>query len=86
MNSVYVSAALLTHSIIVAVVYGIYLSFGEFGPGNNLGVLAAKATGPSAVRGVFYSIAAMVGKLGAFVATYLFEVRALRDRSFGRLD
>jgi len=55
-----------------AVVYGIYLSFGEFGPGNNLGVLAAKATGPSAVRGIFYSIAAAVGKIGAFAGSYLF--------------
>lgn len=56
-----------------AVVYGIYLSFGEFGPGNNLGVLAAKATGPSATRGVFYAIAAAVGKIGAFAGSYLFE-------------
>ena len=30
-----------------AVTYGIYLSFGEFGPGNCLGVLASKATGPT---------------------------------------
>ncbi|KAM0750591.1 MFS general substrate transporter [Meredithblackwellia eburnea MCA 4105] len=55
-----------------AVCYGIYLSFGEFGPGNNLGVLAAKATGPTAVRGIFYSIAAAVGKLFAFIATYVY--------------
>lgn len=55
-----------------AVLYGIYLSFGEFGPGNNLGVLAAKATGPTAVRGIFYSIAAAIGKLFAFIATYVY--------------
>jgi hypothetical protein len=28
-----------------AVMYGLYLSLGELGPGNNLGLLAAKATG-----------------------------------------
>ncbi|KAL7893097.1 major facilitator superfamily domain-containing protein [Trichoderma sp. SZMC 28014] len=54
-----------------AVVYGIFLSFGEFGPGNNIGLLAAKscATG---VRGRYYGIAAAVGKIGAFVGTWVF--------------
>jgi len=28
-----------------AIMYGLYLSLGELGPGNNLGLLAAKATG-----------------------------------------
>lgn len=32
------------------------------------GLLAAKATGPTACRGVFYAIAAMIGKVGAFVS------------------
>ncbi|THH12609.1 hypothetical protein EW146_g7533 [Bondarzewia mesenterica] len=82
-----------------AVVYGIFLSFGEVGaqqfflttlpptsrrwrcsrqdlkcfpgPGNCLGLLAAK-TGPTAVRGQFYGIAAAVGKVGAFVGTWAF--------------
>ena len=52
-----------------AVVYGIFLSFGELGPGNCLGMLAAK-TGPTAVRGQFYGIAAAIGKIGAFVGTW----------------
>ncbi|ETW82848.1 major facilitator superfamily [Heterobasidion irregulare TC 32-1] len=54
-----------------AVVYGIFLSFGELGPGNCLGLLAAK-TGPTAVRGQFYGLAAAVGKVGAFVGTWAF--------------
>jgi len=63
---------LKSHTAGFAILYGIYLSFGEFGPGNNLGLLAAKATGPTAVRGVFYSVAAVIGKVGAFVATYVY--------------
>ena len=44
----------------------------EAGPGNNLGLLASKAIGPSAVRGRLYGIAAAVGKIGAFVGTYCY--------------
>lgn len=51
--------------------YGIFLSFGEFGPGNCLGMLAAKS-GPTAVRGQFYGAAAAIGKVGAFVGTWSF--------------
>ncbi|KAG5650407.1 hypothetical protein H0H81_012373 [Sphagnurus paluster] len=54
-----------------AVVYGIFLSFGEFGPGNNLGLLASK-TSPTAIRGQFYGAAAAIGKVGAFVGTWAF--------------
>ncbi|KDR76341.1 hypothetical protein GALMADRAFT_121334 [Galerina marginata CBS 339.88] len=54
-----------------AVVYGIFLSFGELGPGNCLGLLASK-TSPTAVRGQFYGTAAAVGKVGAFVGTWAF--------------
>ncbi|KAH7927907.1 MFS general substrate transporter [Leucogyrophana mollusca] len=62
---------LTEHVAAFAVVYGIFLSFGEFGPGNCLGVLAAK-TGPTAVRGQYYGLAAAVGKIGAFVGTWVF--------------
>jgi len=55
-----------------AVVYGIFLSFGEFGPGNCLGLLAAKS-GPTAVRGQFYGVAAAIGKVGAFGGTWAFK-------------
>jgi len=54
-----------------AVVYGIFLSLGEFGPGDNIGLVASKscATG---VRGQYYAVAAAMGKIGAFVGTYIF--------------
>ncbi|KAJ7746361.1 major facilitator superfamily domain-containing protein [Mycena metata] len=54
-----------------AVIYGIFLCFGELGPGNNLGLLASKSS-PTAVRGQFYGVAAAVGKVGAFVGTWAF--------------
>jgi len=54
-----------------AVIYGIFLCFGEFGPGNNLGLLASKSS-PTAVRGQFYGVAAAIGKIGAFVGTWAF--------------
>jgi len=54
-----------------AVVYGIFLSFGEFGPGNCLGLLASKS-GPTAIRGQFYGMAAAIGKIGAFIGTWMF--------------
>ncbi|SNX82971.1 related to GIT1 - Glycerophosphoinositol transporter also able to mediate low-affinity phosphate transport [Melanopsichium pennsylvanicum] len=52
--------------------YGLFLAFGEFGPGNNLGLLASKACGPAAVRGTFYGIAAAIGKVGAFSGSYAY--------------
>ncbi|KAF8920235.1 MFS Git1p-related glycerophosphoinositol and glycerophosphocholine permease [Mucidula mucida] len=62
---------LADHIAAFAVVYGIFLSFGEFGPGNNLGLLASK-TSPTAIRGQFYGIAAAIGKCGAFIGTWCF--------------
>lgn len=53
-----------------AVVYGIFLAFGEFGPGNNIGLIASK-TCATGVRGRYYAIAAAIGKVGAFVGTYI---------------
>ena len=54
-----------------AVLYGIFLSFGELGPGNCLGLLASKL-GPTAIRGQFYGTAAAIGKIGAFVGVWAF--------------
>ncbi|GJN72698.1 MFS phospholipid transporter [Purpureocillium lilacinum] len=54
-----------------AIVYGIFMSLGELGPGNNIGLLAAK-TCATGVRGRYYGIAAAVGKIGAFVGTWVF--------------
>ena len=55
------------------VVYGIFLSLGEMGPGDNIGLVASK-TSATCVRGQYYSIAAAFGKIGAFVGTYLFPI------------
>ena len=54
-----------------AVVYGIFLSLGEVGPGDNIGLIASK-TCATGVRGQYYAIAAATGKIGAFVGTYVF--------------
>ncbi|KAG7451098.1 MFS Git1p-related glycerophosphoinositol and glycerophosphocholine permease [Guyanagaster necrorhizus] len=62
---------LASHVAAFAVVYGIFLSFGELGPGNNIGLLASK-TSPTAIRGQFYGIAAATGKVGAFVGIWAF--------------
>ncbi|KAF9565208.1 putative metabolite transporter [Agrocybe pediades] len=69
MSGLYVQ--LTNHIAAFAVVYGIFLTFGEFGPGNCLGLLASKSS-PTAVRGQFYGTAAAVGKVGAFVGTWAF--------------
>jgi len=71
MSGLYVQ--LTSHIGAFAVVYGIFLSFGEFGPGNCLGLLASKS-GPTAVRGQFYGAAAAIGKIGAFIGTWVFPV------------
>jgi len=55
------------------VVYGIFLSLGEAGPGDNIGLVASK-TSATAIRGQYYAIAAAFGKIGAFVGTYLFPI------------
>lgn len=54
-----------------AVVYGIFLTLGELGPGNNIGLIAAK-TCATGIRGQYYGVAAAVGKIGAFVGTLFF--------------
>lgn len=55
------------------VVYGIFLSLGEAGPGDNIGLVASK-TSATSIRGQYYAIAAAFGKIGAFVGTYLFPI------------
>ncbi|KAJ6028512.1 Glycerophosphodiester transporter GIT2 [Penicillium herquei] len=55
------------------VVYGIFLALGEFGPGDNIGLVAAK-TSATAIRGQYYSYAAAMGKIGAFVGTYVLPI------------
>ncbi|KAI2628865.1 MFS general substrate transporter [Hypoxylon sp. NC1633] len=73
--------SMLSHPSVVgafAVVYGIFLSLGELGPGNNIGLLAAK-TCATGVRGQYYGAAAAFGKIGAFVGTYVFKYIAAPD-------
>ncbi|MCJ1340139.1 hypothetical protein MMC09_005433 [Bachmanniomyces sp. S44760] len=55
------------------VIYGIFLSLGELGPGDNIGLVASK-TSATAIRGQYYAIAAAFGKIGAFVGTYVFPI------------
>jgi hypothetical protein len=50
---------------------GLFLTWGEFGPGDNIGLLSAKLPA-TCIRGQFYGIAAAVGKLGAFTGAYAF--------------
>ena len=51
----------------------IFLSLGELGPGDNIGLVAAK-TSATSIRGQYYGTAAAMGKIGAFVGSYLFPV------------
>ncbi|KAG6331725.1 hypothetical protein ID866_7362, partial [Astraeus odoratus] len=69
MSGLYTS--LTKHVAAFAVLYGIFQCFAQFGPGNCLGVTAAKS-GPTAVRGQYYGVAAAIGKVGAFVGTWVF--------------
>ena len=55
------------------VIYGIFLTLGEIGPGDNIGLVASK-TSATAIRGQYYGIAAAFGKIGAFVGSYLFPI------------
>ncbi|KAF2676192.1 glycerophosphodiester transporter [Lentithecium fluviatile CBS 122367] len=54
------------------VVYGVFLALGEFGPGDNIGLLASK-TCATGIRGQYYGIAAAVGKIGAFAGSYALD-------------
>ncbi|KAA8904621.1 hypothetical protein TRICI_005427 [Trichomonascus ciferrii] len=55
------------------VVYGIFMTLGEFGPGDQMGLIASK-TSATPIRGQYYGIAAALGKVGAFVGTYVFPI------------
>lgn len=53
--------------------FSVFLSLGEAGPGDNIGLVASK-TCSTAIRGQYYAIAAAMGKIGAFVGTYIFPI------------
>lgn len=61
------------HIALFVVVFGIFITLGEFGAGNNVGCLASK-TSATPIRGQYYGIAAAIGKVGAFVGTYIFPI------------
>lgn len=71
MAGLYPKLAEASHVAGFCVVYGVFLSLGEIGPGDNIGLCASKscATG---VRGQYYGTAAAIGKVGAFVGTWVF--------------
>ncbi|KAI9691174.1 MAG: hypothetical protein M1822_008794 [Bathelium mastoideum] len=71
MAGCYATLSQPSHTAAFVVVYGLFLAFGEVGPGDNIGLVASK-TCATAVRGQYYGIAAAVGKIGAFVGTYVF--------------
>ena len=52
--------------------YGIMLSFGNFGPGNLLGIISTESYA-TAVRGTCYGLSAAVGKAGAAVGVQVFR-------------
>lgn len=71
MAGLYPTLSQPSHVAGFAVVYGIFLSLGEFGPGDNIGLIASK-TCATGIRGQYYATAAAIGKIGAFVGTYVF--------------
>ena len=73
MAGIYATLNTSAHVAGFVVVYGIFLSLGEVGPGDNIGLVASK-TCATAIRGQYYAIAAASGKIGAFVGTYVFPV------------
>ena len=73
MAGCYAQLATSAHVAGFVVVYGVFLSLGEAGPGDNIGLVASK-TSATAIRGQYYAIAAASGKIGAFVGTYVFPI------------
>lgn len=71
MTGLYKTLDTPSHVAGFVVIYGIFLSAGEIGPGDNIGLVASK-TCATAVRGQYYGMAAAIGKVGAFVGTYIF--------------
>ncbi|KAI6025699.1 hypothetical protein F5J12DRAFT_910973 [Pisolithus orientalis] len=60
------------HVSTFAIIYGIFLSLGEVGPGSCLHVLAAKTGSSAHVSGQVCIIAAAIGKVGAFIGVWAF--------------
>ncbi|CAR24765.1 KLTH0G03828p [Lachancea thermotolerans CBS 6340] len=72
------------HIAAFTVVFGIFTALGEFSVGDNIGLLASK-TCATPIRGQYYGIAAAVGKIGAFVGTYIFPAIIKKYGGYGEL-
>lgn len=59
------------HIVGFVFMYGVFITLGELSAGNNMGVVASKVNA-TPVRATLYGVAAMIGKVGAFVGTYVF--------------
>ncbi|KAF9201582.1 Plasma membrane permease, mediates uptake of glycerophosphoinositol and glycerophosphocholine [Haplosporangium sp. Z 27] len=64
------------------VLYGVFMMFGEFGPGDMLGLVSAEIY-PTCIRGTAYGWSAAFGKLGAFIGTTVFKTAI---KNFGAQD
>lgn len=54
------------------VLYGLFLFFGEFGPGDCT-ILVSAEMYPTAIRGTMYGLSAAIGKAGAAIGTQVFK-------------
>ncbi|KIO29754.1 hypothetical protein M407DRAFT_21176 [Tulasnella calospora MUT 4182] len=77
LSGAYTYFATPAHIASFTIMYGLFLSLGELGPGICVGLLASKSS-PTAFRGVFYAGAAAMGRVGAFAGTWAFP--AIIDR------
>ncbi|EZG79253.1 MFS phospholipid transporter [Gregarina niphandrodes] len=55
------------------IIYGLFLTLGEFGPGDQIGIFCSKSCA-TPIRGQYYGVAAAVGKIGAYLGTKFFPV------------
>lgn len=62
------------------ILYGFFLFFGEFGPGDCT-ILVSAEMYPTAIRGTMYGLSAAIGKAGAAIGTQVFKpiLSALTD-------
>ncbi|CUS23431.1 LAQU0S10e00232g1_1 [Lachancea quebecensis] len=72
------------HIAAFTVVFGIFTALGEFSVGDNIGLLASK-TCATPIRGQYYGVAAAIGKVGAFVGTYIFPAIIKKYGGYGEL-
>lgn len=61
------------HIAAFTVIYGLFQSLGEFGPGGTTIIVSSK-TCATPIRGQYFGVAAAIGKVGAFSGTYAFPI------------